>query len=105
MNLRETGLLGLTRLAATQIRSSALPDRIFFEHDTFDLHTNPALEIVDLQLSNATSIGGGAYTQYSSESLISSQVRASTIAAVIGGETYRTPWGSIFNQIHFCGNA
>jgi hypothetical protein len=76
----------------TQIRSNMLPDRVFFELDGFDADGRPAAEPTDLKLSNATSIGNGTYTQYSTSVPIWTPFGKINIAAEIGGRTYRTPW-------------
>jgi hypothetical protein len=79
---------------------------MFFEHDVFDENTNPALDFVDFKLNNATSIGGsGAYTQYSIMSPMSLQAISSTIAAVIGGKTFRTPLTSLRDRLPICDDA
>jgi hypothetical protein len=83
----------------SQIRSTVLPDRVFLENDLTDGFNNPRLEIVDVKLSNATSIGGGAYTMYSATAIVSFAVDSSNLVAVIGGKTYRTPWGPFFEQL------
>jgi hypothetical protein len=77
---------------------------VFFEHDVFEGESvrYHALQVVDLKLNNATSIGGGAYTQYSVISTMSFGVHSSTIAAVIGGKTFRTPWVSWLDRLPSC---
>jgi hypothetical protein len=97
--------LRLTWLAFDQIRSNVLADSVFLEEDKYDENSNPVLNVVDLQLSNAISIGNGTYTQYSIVSPLWGEARSTgNIAAVVGGQTYRTPWGLIFDQLHFCDN-
>jgi hypothetical protein len=98
-------VLRLTRAAFDQIRSNVLADSVFLEEDKYDENRNPILNVVDLQLTNAISIGNGTYTQYSIVSPLWGNPRnIGNIAAVVGGQTYRTPWSPIFDQLHFCDN-
>jgi hypothetical protein len=74
-----------------QIRSTVLPDRVFFEHDMVDT-VNIGVKIVDVALSDATPIGNGAYKLYTIAATIPGEALSSNIVAVVGGKTYRTPW-------------
>jgi hypothetical protein len=75
---------------------------VYFEHDVFDDVPNPILLVTDLKLSNATSVGNGAYTLYSTIAGFPLQASKSNIAAVIGGKTYRTTWTHMTVQLPSC---
>jgi hypothetical protein len=91
------------RFCTSQIRSNALPDRVFWELDSFAPGSGvPMVESTDLKLGNATSISQGAYTLYTISKPVQTRLENGNFAAIIGGKTYRTPWGSIFDLVPWC---